>query len=137
MIKYENGYRIKVKFEEYIRIHRIVTQVSTLTVWEHLMNDMHFEDLLDRVPDEFYEWVKNTIAQLQVQFKQIEDQCKLDFKQFDTKKETALYFMTCQYPSVLFYMLNQKNYHKIIWKMIKPSYSKPFSITNNDINLQI
>lgn len=136
VIKYENGYRIKVKFDEYIRIHRIVTQVSTLTVWEFLMNDMPFDDLLDRVPDEFYEWVKNTIAELQVEFKQIEDQCKLDFKQFDTRKETAMYFMTCQYPSVLFYMLNQKNYDKVIWKMIKPDYSKPFSNLINDLSQQ-
>lgn len=135
VIKYENGYRIKVKFEEYIRIHRIVTQVSTLTVWEFLMNDLSFDELLDRVPDEFYEWIKHTIEQLQLQFNQIEDQCKLDFKQFDTRKETALYFMTCQYPSVLFYMLNQKNYHNMIWKMIRPAYSKPFSTLNNQTNL--
>lgn len=32
VIKYSDGYRLKVKFEEYVRLHRIITHVSTISI---------------------------------------------------------------------------------------------------------
>lgn len=58
VLRFGNGERIKVKFEEYIRLHRIVTGVSSKTVWEYLRDDKPFEELLSRVPDEFNAWVR-------------------------------------------------------------------------------
>ncbi|MBL7816863.1 MAG: T4 RnlA family RNA ligase [Saprospiraceae bacterium] len=127
VIKYKNGLRYKVKFEEYLRIHRIVTQVSNINIWEYLMTEMPFDEILDRVPDEFYDWVKATSADLQAQFAAIEAQCQADFKVFDTRKEAAFYFQTCAYPSVLFKMLDGKSYKEVIWRLIRPSFQKPFS----------
>jgi T4 RnlA family RNA ligase len=126
VIQYKNGYRVKVKFAEYLRLHRIVTQISNLTIWEHLMNELPFDELLERVPDEFYNWVKKVKADLQAEFNTIENICKQEFKTLPTQKETALYFITCTYPKVLFLMMNKKKYDAIIWKMIRPTFSKPF-----------
>jgi RNA ligase len=36
--------------------------------------------------------------------------------------------MTQKYPAILFAMLDGKNYAPIIWKMIRPVFSKPFKI---------
>jgi len=58
VVKFNNGLRVKVKFSEYLRLHKIVTGVSNLVIWEHLAEGRSFDDLLDKVPDEFYEWVK-------------------------------------------------------------------------------
>ncbi len=33
IIRFDNGFRIKVKFVEYVRLHRIITQVSSKTIW--------------------------------------------------------------------------------------------------------
>jgi hypothetical protein len=127
VIKFNNGYRVKVKFAEYIRLHKIITAISNKTIWEFLKDDLPFDELLEKVPDEFFNWVKKTKADLQNQFCQIENTCKKDFKILDTKKETALYYLSCQYPKVLFLMHDNKNYNEVIWKMIKPKYSKPFN----------
>jgi hypothetical protein len=126
VIKYKNGLRVKVKFEEYMRIHRIVTQVSNINIWEYLSTNMPFDQILDRVPDEFYDWVKKTSTDLQNKYQSIENQCKTDFKTFDTRKEAALYFQTCASPAVLFKMLDDKPYSDVIWKMLKPKFQKPF-----------
>ena len=127
VIKYKNGYRLKVKFDEYQRIHRIVTQVSTLNIWEYLKEGQDLLPILDRVPDEFYDWVKVTHAQLLEKYSEIERQAKIDFKILENRKETALYFQGCKFPSVMFKMLDGQNYEQTIWKMIKPVYQKPFS----------
>lgn len=127
VIKYKTGLRYKVKFEEYLRIHRIVTQVSNINIWEYLAAEMPFDDILDRVPDEFYDWVKITSADLKARYLAIENQCKSDFKVLETRKETAAYFFTCAYPSVLFKMLDGQSYKDVIWRLLRPKFQKPFS----------
>ena len=131
VIQYKSGLRYKIKFEEYLRIHRIVTQVSNINIWEYLAANMPFDEMLDRVPDEFYDWVKATSTDLKAQFDAIAAECQADFKansqNFETRKEAAAYFLTCQYPAVLFKMLDEKPYADVIWKLIRPSFQKPFS----------
>lgn len=126
VVQYENGFRVKVKFDEYLRLHKIVTMVSNITVWEHLMNELPFDELLDRVPDEFYTWVKETKNSLTQQFETIESECKQNYKTLETEKETAIYFMTCNHSKVLFSMWRNRDYKTLIWKMICPTFSKPF-----------
>jgi len=126
VVRFESGYRLKVKFEEYVRIHRIVTQVSSVNIWEYLKTGQAMTELLERVPDEFYDWVKATKEQLEANYQDIENQAKVDFKTLATRKDTAMYFKTCQYPQVMFAMLDGKPYDQIIWKMLRPEYERPF-----------
>lgn len=133
VIRFKNGFRVKMKFEEYVRLHRIITGVSNVVVWEYLSEEKQFDELLNKVPDEFYNWVKKTQNDLLNQYNEIYKQCESVFKELGTRKETALYFQTQKYPSVLFSMLDKKNTNKIIWKLIKPKYSKPFKIETNKL----
>ncbi|MFB9076621.1 T4 RnlA family RNA ligase [Flavobacterium procerum] len=127
IIKYENNFRIKIKFDEYLRLHRIITQVSNVNIWEYLKTNQSLEEILERVPDEFFSWVKQTKADLEKEFKAIEEECKLDFKVLESRKETAFYFLTCQYPNVLFGMLDERDYSETIWRMVRPKFEKPFN----------
>ena len=122
--RFKSGLRVKVKFEEYVRLHRIITGVSTKTVWEALATGTELN--LERVPDEFYQWVKETKRELMRQYTDIMSQCLQDYKPLPSRKETALYFQTCMYPKILFAMYTGKNFEPMIWKMIKPQYEKPF-----------
>lgn len=129
VIKFSNHYRLKIKFAEYLRLHRIITQVSNLNIWEYLKTNQPMDEVLERVPDEFFDWVKRTKTELETAYQQIENQCKNDFKILDTVKDTALYFQTCEHPNVLFAMMHGKDYSAIIWKKIKPKFEKPFANT--------
>lgn len=60
VVRFENGFRLKLKFEEYKRLHKLVTQVSNVVIWEHLRDGLQFTELLERVPDEFYDWLTAT-----------------------------------------------------------------------------
>lgn len=126
VIKFSNNFRLKIKFEEYVRLHRILTGVSNIAIWEYLMEGKNFDELLDKVPDEFYNWIKNTVNELNNNFNFILEESKSVYKILDTRKDTALYFKEQKYPHVLFAMLDNKDVDKLIWKMIKPKFSKPF-----------
>jgi RNA ligase len=132
VIRFDSGFRVKVKFEEYVRLHRILTRVSSKNIWEYLSTNQSFEAILDKVPDEFYDWVKNTVDKLTENYQKIENYCKENFKDLGNRKDTALYFQTLLYPSVLFSMLDKRDYSPIIWKMIKPEYEKPFRESSED-----
>ena len=46
---------IKIKQEDYVILHRIVTGLNERAVWEHLMtHNGDYSELLESVPDEFY-----------------------------------------------------------------------------------
>ena len=128
VVRFTNGFRVKVKFEEYMRLHKIITGVSNIAIWEYLAEGKSFEELLEKVPDEFYNWVKKNESELRTQFDKILTESKVVFKELETRKETALYFQTQKHPSILFSMLDKKTPDKIIWKIIRPKYSKPFKI---------
>lgn len=127
VVKFNTGFRVKVKFEEYCRLHRILTNVSNKTVWEYLSESKPFDELLERVPDEFYNSLQETKNGLICNYNEIEDYCKNNFKNFDNRAEAAACFKNLKYTPVLFKMLDQKDYSSIIWKFIKPNFEKPFS----------
>lgn len=127
VIRFNNGLRYKVKFKEYVRLHRIITQVSNISIWEYLRQGNTLDELLERVPDEFYNWVKKTNTDFLANYKQIENTAKQEFKNLGDRKQTALYFQKCTYPAILFNMLDGKNYSDTIWKMLRPKFSKTFT----------
>jgi hypothetical protein len=64
---------------------------------------------------------------LTTQYEYIENACTREFKMLASRKETAEYFLSCSYPSILFLMLDKKNYEQTIWKLVRPIFKKPFS----------
>jgi RNA ligase len=130
--------RVKVKLEEYKRLHRILTGVSTKTVWEYLKDDRDLRELMDKVPDEFYQWLKDTVYELHQDFEKIEKVAVSDFNRIsadlgDTlpykehRKTFAEEAFKTEFPNLLFMMLDDKDYSESIWKMIRPEYAKPFT----------
>jgi RNA ligase len=71
VLKFENSFRVKVKFEGYVKLHKIVTGTSNIAIWEYMQEGKPIADLLEKVPDEFYEWVKNTQTEIQSKFDEI------------------------------------------------------------------
>ena len=132
VVRFVDGFRVKVKFAEYCRLHVILTNVSNLTVWEHLMNNYDFDTLLDRVPDEFYDWLKRTTKRLQIDFNEIERQALKEFVRIYyvngiiDRRTFAAEALKTEHRSILFKLYDKRNYDDIIWKMVRPTYSKPF-----------
>jgi RNA ligase len=133
VVRFKSGLRVKIKGEEYVRLHRIVTNVSNRTIWEYLSENKNFDEILERVPDEFYNWVKSTKQSLIDEYHKIEDEYKWIFKLINRAKNTnerkvfASYATKYKYFSLLFLMYDKKEYSKHIWGLVYPNHDKPFS----------
>lgn len=142
VIRFNNGFRAKVKFDEYVRLHRLVTGITPKRIWDILRNHESVSELKERVPEEFLAWVERTITEIRDQYILIEEGQKKMFLRISTylnnvknielrenfRKEFALMANESKYPSILFKMLDNESYEEIIWKMIRPKGDETFRI---------
>ena len=130
VLLFKNGFRVKIKFPEYVRLHKILTQASSKTVWEHLKDDRPFGELIECVPDEFYDWLTATKSKLEADYQTIYDKALSAYKQHynDDKKTFALNILKefKDIASIIFALYDNKEYEQKIWKMVKPTWTKPF-----------
>jgi RNA ligase len=128
VIRFKNGFRMKIKGDEYKRLHKILTGISNRDIWEILKEGKSFDEILDKVPDEFYDWVKGTAQNLQNQFDTIKVDIENEFKELVNKKEFAEKIKDNPNRSFLFKRLDSysSQLNEMIWHSIYPSYSKPF-----------
>jgi T4 RnlA family RNA ligase len=132
ILKWSNGFRLKYKLADYVRLHRIITRVQAKDIWECLIQNQSLQQFLESVPDEFYNWVKDTKLDLETKYQEIETECQQAFRDLGDRRQTAMYFQTQKYPGVLFLMLDGRDYSPVIWKLIKPSYERPFRIEGRE-----
>ena len=137
VVKFSNGDRVKVKGVEYLRLHKIMTNVTTTGIWEYLKNGEDVMELLKDVPDEFYKKIESYIKDLRYSYFQISEDAgkKFDYKMYGKyndkepitdRKEFAEWVSTQpkHLSGILFRMLDKKDYSEIIWNLIRPEFKK-------------
>ena len=138
VVRFSNGDRMKIKGEEYLRLHKIMTNISTTGVWEHLSTGGDINELLKDVPDEFYKKIKDYADTLSYGYYQVSEYCGKTHYNFrygkyndrevePTKKEFAQHVLTNGHPpyrAVMFAMWDGKPYEKLIWNVLKPEWKK-------------
>ena len=134
--------RVKIKFNEYVRLHRLLTGFSNIDIWEYLKDGKDVNELLENVPDEFDKWVKDTISSLHYDCYRYREYCgkvhdyfrfgKYGDKEVEpTRKEYAEHLKNNINPKLhgIMWAMWDGNGNKeaeIIWKMVRPKYQKPF-----------
>lgn len=132
VIRFITGERVKIKFEEYVRLHRIVTGLNERVIWEYLSEGKNLDELMEGVPEEFEQWIKSTSSALLDEYRQTELDALVEFhrataplkvgrsqtrKQFaDSVKDLPPHLRTA-----CFLHYDNKPYDQVIWKHIRPS----------------
>ena len=135
VIRFESGFRMKIKYDEYIRLHKTMTGVSTIDIWESLRDGVDIIQFCENVPDEFDNWVKENANALTVRYNLIWE-CAVSlfnslYEQFggdlSNKRLVAEWIKNgpSDYVGILFNMVNDKSINDIIWKLIRPEHRKP------------
>lgn len=134
VLKFDNGLRVKIKFTEYLRLHRILTQVSARDIWWKLRNNEPLDELLELVPDEFYAWVRQVECDLRKAYNGIEQHVQTVMHQELvkrkvplTRKQLAIKYADYKYKGIMFQMLDNKEYKETIWRLVRPEAVKPFA----------
>ena len=133
VLRFQPGnFRMKIKFEEYVRLHKIMTNLSTTSIWECLSNGQSMDELLKDVPDEFYSKIKEYENELKFMFDSLSNDYRIHFRDTQNlmekvggdRKNFAHVAKQYKYPSLLFGLLDGKDVSPIIWKIIKPEFKK-------------
>jgi RNA ligase len=131
--------RLKIKFPEYVRLHKLVTGVNEIAIWEHLREGKGTGDLIQKVPDEFMKWVTDVESRLRADFAKLWGEAQMAVQMvrgMQTRKEQAQWVMqnAKKVSGSVFSLLDndEKKAADSIWKMVRPSGSKLFKV---DIDL--
>lgn len=152
VVRFAGGLRVKVKYAEYVRLHRILTNVNARDIWQYagldaLRDDYSIErvaktlfmdpaetaalaghraldNLLDNVPDEFYDWVSSLLSTFDRQVQELTEQAQARYDARPGGDTRAVIDYINAQPklmrSILFAMHNGKPFTDQLWRAIQP-----------------
>lgn len=137
---------VKIKQEDYVRLHKIVTNLSARSIWEGLVAGQTPVEISEPIPDEWHPWVGKTAEGLIERFKTVmDDVYDMYYEILQTFDETDVdrYFFhrpeirkrfaeevrkyPCEYHGILFRFFDGRTVDEIVWKMVKPPAEKLFT----------
>jgi hypothetical protein len=133
VIRYSNGTRVKVKFADYVALHKVVTNLSTRTVWEELMNNNGSlsDSFLNSIPDEHYEWVRGVADDLANKYDNIMMhhvvRARMLRVQYPEQRDFAAAVMARKDSYVtgwLFSLDSGRDIREAVWQSIRPEFAK-------------
>jgi RNA ligase len=121
------GARVKLKYEEYLRLHKIVTGLTSRTIWEALVAGQSIASICEPLPDEFHGWAQDVAARLQQEVDDVVVRVEKVFQAIVgglgerySRKDFALIAAKHELRGYLFARLDGKDLRPAIWQQIKP-----------------
>lgn len=116
-----DGYRVKIKTSEYLRLHRIVTDFTPKRVWEALANgdSLTFENM----PEEFQSWLDSTKGEFESAFADLDAEIRAEYERAQPLSDKELGLSSDINPvhkGMVFMLRNGKDIGPVVWKQIKP-----------------
>ena len=129
---------MKIKGEEYCRLHSIITKISSRDIWSYLKDGLPMDELLEHVPDEFDKWVHEQIDTMKKLYQLIDSRVnhiyltEIDTDEITCRKDLAMKILTQEKSlrGIFFNMYDGMAYSHMIWAKLYPKYSKPFTVND-------
>ena len=120
--------RVKIKYEEYVRLHRIVTGLSARTVWEALVAGRSVAEIVEPLPDEFHPWVAEVVASLNAEVDVMAAGVEAAFVEIVAgmpdgwvRRDFALIAAVHPERAALFLRLDGRDYRPLLWQRVRPA----------------
>jgi RNA ligase len=131
--------RVKIKYAEYVRLHRLVTGLNARVVWECMVNSTaagnSLDELIAPLPDEFHGWVRRVAADLAAEVEAGAEAVELAYRSIVdalpdgwTRKDFALRAASHPERSCLFLRLDERDYRSVLWQRVRPSADAPMLV---------
>lgn len=119
---------VKLKQQDYLELHRIVSSLSVKEIWRQLRAGT-FGTFAEALPDEFHAWAKKTADNLFRQFAKVHaDATELHLavltKADGDRKSQALWLKANVDPALMglvFSLLDRRDITDSVWKVLEPS----------------
>ena len=127
--RFGNGFRVKLKYLQYLHLHRLVTGLSVKGIWELLATGTPVD--LALVPDEFLGWFEEEKAKLLHRKRELEFRARELFDALPNLPDRKAYAesilkLDLPYPPILFRMLDGRPCEDLLWKHVKPEEHRTF-----------
>jgi RNA ligase len=120
--------RVKIKYAEYVRLHRLVTGLSARTVWEVLVSGGDLDALTEPLPDEFHAWVTAVATELTAAVEALAEAVEAEFAAIVAelpdgwgRREFAARAVRSEQRGALFLRLDGKDYRSGLWQLVRPA----------------
>lgn len=125
-------YRIKLKQDDYVALHKIVTGLTERRVWENMKDGKTLSDLCEIVPDEWHVWLEETYEKIISDFNELSAKVRDDYEDLMygllgiygaswTRKQLAEEALKYDYPSLMFSLQDRKDIEQKLWDLVKPT----------------
>ncbi|MGA5303138.1 RNA ligase [Nucisporomicrobium flavum] len=119
--------RVKIKYAEYVRLHRLVTGLTPRTVWEVLATGGDLDALTEPLPDEFHAWVLGVAGDLVASVDALAEGVEKEFAAIVAdlpggwgRREFAARAVRSPNRGALFLRLDGKDYRPGLWQLVRP-----------------
>lgn len=137
VIRFSNGFRMKLKYEQYFKIHFLRSMLSKKLILEHIVNGTtsELEETLKMLDEENQIYYKNIMKSLYDRYAEIENEMLKVYRpkaENETDAEYAKWVFTNRgYASMIFNKNRGYDYSQIIWKIIKSEIKEENRLNNN------
>lgn len=132
VIRYDSGERMKVKFEDYLKLHRVTTGLSNKKIFQLCCTGKSLEEILVDIPDEFNDWFREIHESVETKFNEIKNECS-EYVRQNSDKSREDFFSSIQehhYKSLLGALYNNHEESKIKSKIYSLIDFKSINIKN-------
>ena len=120
--------RVKIKYADYVRLHRLVTGLTPRAVWEVLAHGGDLDAMLEPLPDEFHVWAHGIAGELtaavdaqQAAVEAAHDRIVAALPDGWGRKEFAAAAVRTEHRGELFLRLDGKDYRPGLWQRVRPA----------------
>jgi RNA ligase len=120
--------RVKVKQEDYVTLHRLITGMNARVVWERIGEGETAEQICAGIPEEFWPWVREVGGELIREKNRVIDEATAEHERILaalpegwTRKDYAAAAVRSPLRAWLFNLLDGRDPSAGIWRTLKPS----------------
>jgi len=131
VVKFSNNYRVKIKYDEYVRLHKIVTEFHDKDVLQMLRDHSDLNTKIANIPDELYQHIQTLVTQYTEYYQRIEYETVAEYQRILSilpadyvRKDFALEAIKYKYKQVLFAMLDNKPTESLYWDIVEEELIK-------------
>lgn len=134
----DSDVRVKIKQEDYVRLHKIVTGLNARSVWEAMLNNT-VDEFIEQVPDEFHDFVRGVEQDIEAEVSELIDFAHNRFARLEsmldesaTRRDFAMLAKDENYSWALFNLWDGKPIRPKFMQLCKPKHDySPVKVSND------
>ena len=104
VIVFGNGERLKIKFQNYVKLHRLVANLTVKNAFDWFKSGKKLSEIVELIPDEYHSWYSEINGKFNEEYRRILESAIGDYNTFYNKERKifAKNAKLSEYSSILF-----------------------------------